>query len=165
MTQAGAKPTLDHKFIAIELNQRAWALLEKEGRSPEDNDEMLHVAHASLWHWLQIGTKANHQRGLWLVGRVHVLLENREAAMRYARQTMDMTEAHQDDMADFDHAYASELLARATLLSGEEGEAAVLFERAARLGQLIHGEQNRKIFFSDLEAIPYPKAELSDLNS
>ncbi|MFS8184292.1 hypothetical protein ACMG4P_22450 [Pseudovibrio denitrificans] len=165
MTQAGAKPTLDHKFIAIELNQRAWALLEKESRSPEENDEMLHVAHASLWHWLQIGTKVNHQRGLWLVGRVHVLLGNREAAMRYARQTMDMTEAHQDDMADFDHAYASELLARATLLSGEEGEAAALFRKAARLGQLIHGEQNRKIFFSDLEAIPYPKAELSDLNS
>ncbi|KZK75458.1 hypothetical protein PsW64_05364 [Pseudovibrio sp. W64] len=165
MAQAGAKLTLDHKFIAIELNQRAWALLENESRSPEENDEMLHVAHASLWHWLQAGTKVHHQRGLWLVGRIHVLLGNREAAMRYARQTMDLTEVHQEDMADFDHAYASELLARATLLAGEEGEASVLFERAARLGQLIHGEQNRKIFFSDLEAIPYPKTELSELNS
>ena len=68
-------------------------------------------------------------------------------------------------MADFDHAYASELMARAMLLAGEEYEAAALFERAVRLGQLIDGEQNRKIFFSDLEAIPYPKAELSELNT
>lgn len=165
MTQAGAKPTLDHKFIAIELNQRTWALLDKESRSAEENDEILHVAHASLWHWLQVGKKVDHQRGLWLVGRVHVSLGNTEAAMRYARQTMDLTKAHQEEMADFDHAYASELMARAMLLAGEEHEAAALFERAARLGQLIDGEQNRKIFFSDLEAIPYPKAELSELNS
>ncbi len=159
MTKAGAKLTLDHKQIAINLNQQAWTLLDKEDRSPEENDEMLHVAHASLWHWLQVGTQVNRQRGLWLVGRVHVLLGNAEAAMRYARQTMDLTETHQEDMADFDHAYASELLARATLLAGEEGDAAALFRKAARLGQLIHGEQNRKIFFSDLGAIPYPKAQ------
>ncbi len=161
MAQAGAKLTLDHKFIASELNQCAWALLENESRSPEENDEMLHVAHASLWHWLQAGSKVHHQRGLWLLGRVHVLLGKREAAMYYARQTMDLTEAHQEDMADFDHAYAFELLARATLLAGEDGEAAVLFERAARLGQLIHGEQNRKILFTDLKAIPYRETELS----
>lgn len=96
MAQAGAKPTLDHKFIAIELNQRTWALLDKESRSAEENDEILHVAHASLWHWLQVGTKVNQQRGLWLVGRVHVLLGNIEAAMRYALQTMELTKAHQE---------------------------------------------------------------------
>ncbi|SDR18520.1 hypothetical protein [Pseudovibrio sp. Tun.PSC04-5.I4] len=160
MNEAGNTQALDHRSIAIELNQRAWSLLEKQDRTHEDNDELLHVAHASLWHWLQAGTKKNHQRGLWLVGRIHVLQGNGEAAMRYAEKTMELTETNKEDMAEYDHAYAHELLARATLLAGDQSKAAALYERAARLGQLIDGEQNRKIFFSDLEAIPFPKAQI-----
>ncbi|KZL22035.1 hypothetical protein PsAD2_00060 [Pseudovibrio axinellae] len=160
MNKAGSTQALDHRTVAIELNQRAWALLEKQDRTLEDNDELLHAAHASLWHWLQVGTKRNEQRGLWLVGRVHVLQGNKEAAMRYAKKTMTLTTSNEEDMVDFDHAYAYELFARATFLAGEKDKAEGLFERASRLGQLIHGEQNRKIFFSDLEAIPYPKLQV-----
>ena len=65
---------VDHKALAISLNQRTWALLEKEERTEQESDELIHVAHASLWHWLQAGGPVQQQRGEWLVGRTYVVL-------------------------------------------------------------------------------------------
>ena len=67
---------VDHKSLAIALNQRTWTLLEKEARSAAESDEMIHAAHGSLWHWLQAGGPVQQQRGEWLIGRVYVVLAN-----------------------------------------------------------------------------------------
>ena len=35
---------------------------------------MIHAAHASRYHWSQVGTKANLARGEWQVSRVYTVL-------------------------------------------------------------------------------------------
>ena len=84
---------VDHKALAIALNQRCWTLLEKTGRSSDESDELIHVAHASLWHWLQAGGPVQQQRGEWLIGRVYVVLGVADAALRHAQRTLDLTES------------------------------------------------------------------------
>lgn len=37
-----------HRWFAIELNNRAWDLLEGEELSEAEADELVHVAHSSL---------------------------------------------------------------------------------------------------------------------
>ncbi|MES0881945.1 hypothetical protein [Roseibium sp. SCP14] len=146
---------VDHKALAISLNQRIWFLLEKKDRTAEECEEMVHVAHASLWHWLQVGGPVQQQRGEWLIGRVYVVLGIAEAALRHAERTFDLTERHSAELQDFDHAYAYELMARALLLSGDHGKALDMWERAGNLGAEIQGVEDREIFQGDLRAIPF----------
>lgn len=152
---------VDHRALAISLNQRVWALLEKEERTVSENDEMIHVAHASLWHWLQAGGPVQQQRGEWLIGRVYVVLGLADSAIRHANRTNDLTDKHSADLQDFDHAYAFELLARALELNNDP-EAARTWEKALDLGRQIKGKKDREIFEDDLKAIPFkPLCELN----
>lgn len=151
----GTPDFVDHKALAISLNQRTWSLLEEKTRSAADNDEMIHVAHASLWHWLQAGGPVQQQRGEWLIGRVYVVLGFADAALRQARTTYDLTEKHSGELQDFDHAYAHELMARALDMNGENKQADLMWQKAKDLGSAIKGEKNREIFDGDLKAIPF----------
>ena len=50
--------------------------LELPGRTAEQDDEMIHAAHASrAINWGQVGTKANLARGEWQVSRVYTALD------------------------------------------------------------------------------------------
>ena len=82
--------TDDEKFTLSEveleftkkINSRVWELLEKPDRTQAEDWEMLHASHASLYHWLQVGTGLHHQRGEWLVSRVHTVLGTSAMAMK-----------------------------------------------------------------------------------
>jgi hypothetical protein len=45
----------DQRLLAGHLFNRVWVLLEKPDRSAADDDEMVHAAHASRYHWGQAG--------------------------------------------------------------------------------------------------------------
>jgi len=54
------------KFAAGLLNL-TWSLLDKKDRTKEEDDKMIHAAHASRFHWGEIGTSANFERGEWQI--------------------------------------------------------------------------------------------------
>src|SRR5258706_3821484 len=112
-----------HRFYAVELTQLTWKLLENPDRSEEDNELMLHAVHGSYYHWLQAGTKANEQRGEWMLCRVYAFLNMPERAMHYAKRCETVTNEFPKEMEDFDFAYADEALARAHACSGNKEEA------------------------------------------
>ena len=45
-----------HKKLGIELFNYTWELLEKPQRTREEDDTMMHAAHASRFHWGKAGT-------------------------------------------------------------------------------------------------------------
>ncbi|WP_297590432.1 hypothetical protein [Roseibium sp.] len=149
---------MDHQAMAISLNQRVWSLLEKNDRTAEESDEMVHAAHASLYHWLQAGGPVQQQRGEWILGRVYVVLGIADAALRHAQRVIDLTEKHSSELRDFDHAYAFELMARALELNGDRGKAVDMWDMAQKLGAEIEGPKDREIFEGDLKAIPFAPA-------
>ena len=84
--------TKDHEAFAKTINGEVWRLLEKPDRSAADDEQMIHAAHASCYHWLYAGTPLHHQRGEWLIARVYPVLGHREAAERYARRCLALAQ-------------------------------------------------------------------------
>ncbi len=138
-----------HLQFAKQANGRVWQLLDKQDRTPHEAEEMLHAAHASLFHWLQAGTGVNHQRGEWMISRVHAMLGNGQEALRHAERCIRLTEEHQVLMQDFDKAFAHECMARAQSLLGMREQAAEHIELAMQVGKAIANEEDRKVFLED----------------
>ena len=118
--------TNDHEAFAKETNGEVWRLLEKTDRTPADDEQMIHAAHASCYHWLFAGTPLHHQRGEWLIARAYTALGHREAAERHTRRCLALTESHRDLMQDFDLAFAHELAARTAALVGGRPRASLM---------------------------------------
>ena len=137
--------------FAKKINGRVWDLLEKSERSRAEEWEMLHASHASLYHWLQIGTGLHHQRGEWLVSRVQTILGNSDEAVRHANRCLELTEEHKDLLADFDIAYAYEAAARSNALAGNIEDAQKFMILARSAGEAIKDEKDRAIFRKDIE--------------
>lgn len=144
-----------HLAFAKQLNGKVWELLGKSPRKESENQEMIHAAHTSLYHWLQVGTPVHHQRGEWLICRVYAVLGYEDAALRHAKLCLDLTEEHEKLMVDFDFAYAYEGMARASALSGHEEKAQKWMVRARQAGEKIENNESRNLFFNDLEGGPW----------
>jgi hypothetical protein len=44
-----------HKKFAVDLFNLTWDLLDKPERSADEDDKMIHAAHASRFHWGEVG--------------------------------------------------------------------------------------------------------------
>ena len=140
-----------HRHFAAKLNGEVWGLLERTERSQTEDELMLHSAHASCRHWLEVGTGLHHQRAEWLIARVCSELGLADAALRHARRCQELTLGHADLMEDFDQAYAHEAMARANALAGNQTEALEHLRLAETAGQAIADEQGKQFFLGDLK--------------
>jgi hypothetical protein len=136
------------RALAVRLFNRTWELLDTADRSPDQDDEMLHAAHASRYHWGEVGEPVNRVRGEWQCSRVYAVLGRAEPAFWHARRCLDLCEAH--GIGDFDLAFAYEALARASALGGDRGAAAGYAERARVAGESIAEDDDRELFAQDL---------------
>lgn len=150
MTQTNLQ--IDHRKIAIDLFNFVWTLLDKPDRTVEDNDQMIHAAHASRYHWSQVGTAVNLARGEWQVSRVYAVLNRPEPAQYHARRCLDICLENQ--IGDFDLAYAYEALARASAIAGQPGECDRYLALARESGEKIAEKEDRDIFLNDLATVP-----------
>ena len=106
-----------HRFFAVECNNRGWDLSVKE-RDPGQDEEMLHAAHASTFHWAAIGTELNRMRASMLLAEVHALLGHGETALAYASTMRDFF-LDQDDTPDWEIAFTHAIHAHAADVAGE----------------------------------------------
>lgn len=137
---------------AIDLFNGTWDLMEKEDRSIEDDDKMLHMAHASRYHWGQVGTPANLARGEWQVSRVYTVLGRGEPALYHARRVLEICRAN--GIGDWDLAFAYEALARASAVAGDAEQARAFTEQALAAAEDIVEDGERELVLADLESIP-----------
>lgn len=138
-----------HRTLAVETNQLAWKLLE----SRADDDLLVHVAHASAFHWAQAGGgPQKRQRAEWLIARVYSELGFGVSALRHARRCQEITEGFPDAMADFDRAYALEGLARAYAADRDRDATRRYRLRAREAGAQIAAAEDRRVFEGDFAA-------------
>ena len=109
----------EQRELAKNLFNETWTLLEKQRRTAEDDLRMLHMAHASRFHWGEVGTPENVCIGEWQVSRVYVVLGRTEPALFRAERCMEV--CRHDGFDGWKLAYAHEALARAHQLAGEAG--------------------------------------------
>lgn len=138
--------------VAVDLFNGAWELLEIQHRTPAQDDRLLHMAHASRFHWENVGTKVNIARGEWMCSRVYAVLGRSEPALHHARRVLELCLAH--GIADFDLAFAHEALARAQALAGDLEAARHEIEQALAAAPGITDDEDRVLLLADLESIP-----------
>jgi hypothetical protein len=139
----------DHRRLGVDLFNEVWRLME----SREDDDRLLHAAHASRYHWGEAPEcrPENLARGEWQVSRVYVVLGRPEPAVWHARRCLERCEAH--GLGDWDLAYAFEALARAHALAGDR-EASAWKEKARAAGEAIADPDDRAQFDGDYATLP-----------
>jgi hypothetical protein len=141
-----------HKRMAVECFNSTWGLLDKADRTVEEDDEMLHTAHASRFHWGKIGKPIHFERGEWQISRVNAVLNKPKAALYHAERCLKI--CRDNGIADFDIAFAYEAMARAYAAAGDTANAKKYIALAKEAGDKIAGEDDKKMFFSDLETVP-----------
>jgi DNA-binding transcriptional MerR regulator len=150
----GTGSVTDERLLAAQLFNETWRLMEKEERTRQDDDRMIHAAHASRYHWGQVpdATPAHLARGEWQVSRVYTVLERAEPALHHARRVLDLCQ--ENGIGDWDLGFAYEALARAYAVAGDADQAREYTDRALAAAEDIAEAGDRELLLADLETIP-----------
>ena len=152
-TKAESLDRETHRRLAVDLFNKVWTLMEKEGRTSEEDDELIHTAHASAYHWMHAGTAANRARSEWQCSRMYTVLGRPEPAVRHATRCLELCESDRAALEDWDLPFAYEALARAQAAAGNATEAARCLEEARSLGAAIADDDDRGLLEADLATI------------
>ena len=144
----------EHRRLGVELFNKTWTLVRKSDRTREDDDEMVHCAHASAYHWFQVGTQAHRARSEWQCSRVYTVLGLGEPALRHARRCLELVQGAPGEMEDWDLAAAHEALARAYSTAGHADEARTHVELGRAALAQIADDEDRDQLEADFATIP-----------
>jgi hypothetical protein len=140
----------EERQLAVDLFNRAWTLMETGERTEEQDDELINTAHASAYHWTQVGTPANRARSEWQLSRAYSVLDRPEPALHHARRCLAYCEENPEAIEDWDLPYAHEALARAHALAGEADVAGRHAAAARELAAGVTGAEDREHLEADL---------------
>jgi hypothetical protein len=149
------KPGFDadraHKFFAAHCFNAAWQLIDKSDRTADDNEQMIRLAQASLWHWTQRPdcTDKNLSIGYWQSSRVYALVGEAENARKYAQLCLDKTPRDEP----FYLGYAYEALARAAAMAGERDQVKQYLAEARQNAARVTDEEERQVLSGDLKTL------------
>ena len=140
-----------HIAEAKRLFNRVWELLELAARTPEQDLEMVHAAHASRHLWSSVDEPVRWARGEWQVSRVYATLGRAEPALVHAKACLEMAERH--DLSAFDLGFGHEALARAHAVASHRGTARRHVVKGRRAADRVIDPQHRALLEGDLAGI------------
>lgn len=151
------KPSFDlqtaHHFFAANCFNQAWDLIDKNRRTPEEDDQMIRLALASHYHWTQRDDYSAQSESIacWQISRVYAILAQADNARRYAEKSLDAS--RRDGSQPFYTGYSYEALARSEAIAANPAKMAEYLSEARRYAQLIPGEDDRQALLTDLNTI------------
>lgn len=143
-----------HRRFAMQCNNRAWAL-SVMARTPEQDAEMLSAAHASAWHWGQIGTELQRMRAAMLLAEVHALLGHGATALALAGPMRDYF-VGAAGTPDWELAFAHGIHAHAAARAGDARSHAGSHAAAQAALAVISDPEDRAIVEQTFAHIPAP---------
>ena len=140
-----------HKYFAAHCFNRAWDLIDKKDRTPEDDRMMVALNQASLFHWSHRPDNDDQRRsvGYWQASRIQALLGNAIEARRYA----DVCLSYSHELEPFYLGYAFEALARATKLAGKAAESKEFLAAAGTQAGAVSRKEDRALLEADLSSL------------
>ena len=151
-TVPGALTPEGERRLAADLFNHTWELLETPERTPAQDDRMIHAAHASRFHWEQVGDATNLVIGEWQCSRVYAVLGRPEPSTWHARRALALCDEAGID--GFFRAASYEALARACLVAGDRVGAAEAEAAAWSAAEAIDDDEDRQIFEQDMASLP-----------
>lgn len=140
-----------HRHFSATCFNRAWELIRTADRTPEQDDEMVELAHVSFWHWTQRpDCEAIHRSiGTWQLARVYALVGEGPAARQFANRCLAISQ----DLPAFYRGYAHEALARAALVDGRRDLADEQLALAEGFLDSVTDPEERSLLAPDLEQL------------
>lgn len=142
----------DERKLAVNLFNSVWDLMGLESRSTAQDDQLVHAAHASVYHWSRVGQPVNLARGEWQCSRVYAVLGRSEPSLHHAQRCLDL--CTENGIGDWDIAFAYEGLARGHAVGGDAESARTYTDQALAAAEHIADAEDRQLVMSDLESIP-----------
>ncbi|MES2631727.1 MAG: hypothetical protein V4669_02080 [Pseudomonadota bacterium] len=145
---------LARKF-AMRCNNRAWALSAQASRTPAEDREMLNAAHASAYHWGQVGVEQNLMRATMCLAEVHALLGHGATALAMAQEMRDYF-LPRADTPDWELAFTHAIYAHAAHVAGDKAAHGAAYQDAVRAIAAIADEEDRQIVNETFAHVPAP---------
>jgi hypothetical protein len=149
------EPTFDvhaaHKYFSAHCFNSAWDLIDKENRTQAEDQQMITLNQASLWHWTQREdcTPKNMSIGYWQTSRIYALLGRDFPARKYGQLSLDKAK----EAEPFFIAYAHEALARAAKLAGDTDTMYQHLASARKHAEDVTDADSKKMLEDDLDTI------------
>jgi hypothetical protein len=142
-----------HQFFSAECFNRAWDEMDKTNRTQEEDEQMLLLGHASLWHWSQRAdcTPTTLSVGCWQLARIYALLNQATLANIWAQRSLEYSQS--EGVAPFYRAYACEALARSWKIGGDSQKMQEFLKLAQEWASRITEEEDRKLILDDLAGL------------
>jgi hypothetical protein len=140
--------------LAVRLFNDTWALLRREDRTPQEDDRLVHMAHASRFHWDNADDDQNRAIGEWQVSRVYAALGHGESALFHGRRCVEY--ASRPGTGDWLLASAHEGIARAHAAAGDIDSARESRDTALALLAAIADPEDREVVAGDIATLPIP---------
>jgi hypothetical protein len=149
------KPEFDvaaaHKYFAADCFNSTWDLLDKQDRTPEDDEQMIRLTMASAYHWTQREdcTSTSMSGAYWQISRVYAVLGQADNARRYGQLCLEVSQ----DVEPFYLGYAYEALARAESVAGNSEKRDAYLAKARETAAKVEDEDTRGWLIADLDGI------------
>jgi hypothetical protein len=140
-----------HERFAMSCNNRAWELSAQPRTALQDR-EMLDAAHASAWHWAQIGTELNRMRATMLLAEVHALLGHGAMAFSFAEEMRAYFLSR--DTPDWELAFTHAIYAHAAHAAGRLAEHRAAYREATLAVRAIADDEDRAIVLDTFNQVP-----------
>jgi hypothetical protein len=137
-----------HRKSAVTCFNRAWDYLDMKKRDPAAEEMMLHLAHASRYHWSIVGTPRNQAVGDWQLARVYAAVGAPELSLQFALSALNTCEKkHLDELLPS----ALEGVARAYAAAGDSTNGRRILKMARQtLARLELPADDRRIFSAQI---------------
>ena len=128
-----------HRYFSAHCFNSAWDLIDNADRTPEEDQQMIDLVRASIWHWTQRDdcTDQNLSVGYWQASRVYALVGQADNARRYGKMSLDKSEGGEP----FYTGYAYEALARAESVAGNKDKAEEYLGKARAFAEKVTAEE------------------------
>ena len=134
-----------NKKFSSEFFNATWDLIEKLDRSEIDTERMIHLAHASLAHWMKRPdcSDQNLSIGYWLLSRVYAEAGEPENAMKNAERCLNLSQ--KKNVAKVYLGYAYEALARSAKLAGDEDKRRKFITKAEKIAESLEKDDKDQL--------------------
>ena len=146
--------SLWQKRLAGAANNRAWALAEELVRTAEQDQQMLHAAHAAMHLWGVVGDDRNRAHAAQLLGHVYGLLNKPEEALNYLAVSEPVFFA--DSAEAWERALAHVVAANFAAAKSDLVAYQVHFDRATEQIAAMPSADEQSIVEAALRAVPPP---------
>jgi hypothetical protein len=142
-----------HKYYSVNCFNKAWDLIDKEPRTPEEDEDMIRLTLTSHYHWTQRPdySSTGASIGHWQTSRIYAILGQPENATRYGNLCLQASQ--DEDVPPFFLGYAYEALARAAAVAGNHDNMTAYFNKAKAAAEVVQEADERKMLLDDLGSI------------